>query len=172
MATPYSNVSSGSKDNYNFYHSQVSFQRVFSLFWTESNCFFAKKNCTQLRIRVECAFGMLVQRWGILRTAIPRGVSIKRTIALVNALVKLHNFCIDNSNPESTEEEVTMQQSTSADDFNIMNNRDGFVPLEREEHDGGGGRSLVPRQLLDAGNHFEDVPMNVFRTKCKYKYGH
>ena len=100
---------------------------------------------------------MLVQRWGVLRTAIPRGVSIKRTIALVNALVKLHNFCIDNSNPESTEEEVTMQQSTSADDFNIMNNRDGFVPLEREEHDGG-GTFLVPRQLLDAGNHFEDIP--------------
>ena len=50
-----------------------------------------------------------------------------------------------------------MQQSTSADDFNIMNNRDGFVPLEREEHDGG-GTFLVPRQLLDAGNHFEDIP--------------
>ena len=48
MATPYPNVSNDpgkkTKDDYNFYHSQ-------------------------LRIRVECAFGMLVQRWGILRSA-------------------------------------------------------------------------------------------------------
>ena len=48
MATPYSNVSGNpnkkSEDNYNFFHSQ-------------------------LRIRVECAFGMLVARWGVLRTA-------------------------------------------------------------------------------------------------------
>lgn len=40
MVTLYPNVSSGGKDDYNFYHSQ-------------------------LRIRVECAFGMLVGRWGI-----------------------------------------------------------------------------------------------------------
>ena len=45
MATPYFNVSGKPnkkiEDNYNFYHSQ-------------------------LRIRVECAFGMLVARWGTL----------------------------------------------------------------------------------------------------------
>ena len=50
MATPFPNVARNedmkSKDNYNFYHSQ-------------------------LRIRVECAFGMLVQKWGILRMAMP-----------------------------------------------------------------------------------------------------
>jgi hypothetical protein len=41
MATPYPNTNGGPKDNYNFYHSQ-------------------------LRIRIECAFGMFIQRWGIL----------------------------------------------------------------------------------------------------------
>ena len=45
MATPFTNVAGdpnrAAEDNYNFYHSQ-------------------------LRIRVECCFGMLVQRWGIL----------------------------------------------------------------------------------------------------------
>lgn len=74
MATPFPNVAGNedmkSKDNYNFYHSQ-------------------------LRIRVECAFGMLVQKWGILRMAMPRNLSIKKIIAMVNALAKLHNFCID-----------------------------------------------------------------------------
>jgi hypothetical protein len=51
MATPFAGVSGGTKDAYNYYHSQ-------------------------LRIRVECAFGMLTHRWSILRSAIPRRVSI------------------------------------------------------------------------------------------------
>jgi hypothetical protein len=41
MATPFSSVSGGSKDAYNFYHSQ-------------------------LRINIECAFGRFVHRWSIL----------------------------------------------------------------------------------------------------------
>ena len=32
--------------------------------------------------------------WGILRAAIPLNISISKTIALVHALAKLHNFCI------------------------------------------------------------------------------
>ncbi|KAG7339726.1 DDE superfamily endonuclease [Nitzschia inconspicua] len=42
MDIPYQNVSSGSRDDYNFYHSQ-------------------------LRIRVECAFVIFTERWAILR---------------------------------------------------------------------------------------------------------
>ena len=51
MCTPYPNVSSGPKDDYNFFQSQ-------------------------LRIRVECAFGMLVHRWAILKSAMPHGITI------------------------------------------------------------------------------------------------
>ncbi|KAL3788639.1 hypothetical protein ACHAWO_011855 [Cyclotella atomus] len=58
MATPFPNTSGGARDNYNFFHSQV-------------------------RITIECAFGKLVQRWGILRMAMPRGITIQRTIAMV-----------------------------------------------------------------------------------------
>jgi hypothetical protein len=80
MATPYPNVSSGSKDDNNFYHSQIL-------------------------ILVECCFWMLVGRWGILRAVIPQNISILRTIALVHALAKLHNFCIDEKQePEGTPE--------------------------------------------------------------------
>ena len=43
MAVPYPMISSGSKDAYNFYHSQV-------------------------RINIECTFGILVNRWRILKT--------------------------------------------------------------------------------------------------------
>jgi hypothetical protein len=77
MATPFTNVAGdpnrAAEDNYNFYHSQ-------------------------LRIRVECAFGMLVQRWGILRMAMPRNFGVSKVVALVVALAKLHNFCIGESN--------------------------------------------------------------------------
>lgn len=62
LATPFPNVSSGPEDSYNFFHSQ-------------------------LRIRVECCFGILVQRWGILRSAIPKGISIRKTIRLVVNLI-------------------------------------------------------------------------------------
>ncbi len=53
MATPYANNSGSTKDLYNFYHSQ-------------------------LRIQIECTFGMLTHRCAILRSAIPMGVSIKK----------------------------------------------------------------------------------------------
>ena len=76
-ATPFPNVSSGSKDDYIFFHSQV-------------------------RIRVKCAFGILVSRWGILRSAIPCNITIVRTIALVSCLARLHNFCIDEIERKST----------------------------------------------------------------------
>ena len=73
LATPFTNVAGdpnrAAEDSYNFYHSQ-------------------------LRIRVECAFGMLVQRWGILRMPMPRNLSIVKTVAIVNSLARLHNFCI------------------------------------------------------------------------------
>jgi hypothetical protein len=70
MATPYSNVGLGSKDNYNFYHSQ-------------------------LRINIECAFGSLVNRWRVLRSPLSASISIERTVALVMSLCRLHNWCID-----------------------------------------------------------------------------
>jgi len=76
MATPFTNVASDpnrvAEDSYNYYHSQ-------------------------LRIRVECAFGMLVQRWGILRMVMPQTLSVSKIVAMVNALAKLHNFCVDET---------------------------------------------------------------------------
>jgi DDE superfamily endonuclease len=73
MATPFKGVSGETKDSYNFYHSQI-------------------------RINIECAFGILCHRFSILRKPIATRISIARTTALVMALCKLHNFCIDHSN--------------------------------------------------------------------------
>lgn len=70
MATPYPNTSRGPKDNYNFFHSQLCH-------------------------RIKCAFGVLVKRWGVLCMTVPQNISVKKTIALVNCLEKLCNFCIN-----------------------------------------------------------------------------
>ena len=103
MATPYPNVANNpahkSKDNYNFYHSQ-------------------------LRIQVECAFGMLVQRWGLLRSAMPRNISVRRVIAMVNALMKLHNYYINVSDPSEG-----MSQILVRDVSHITNKDDGYVEM-------------------------------------------
>jgi hypothetical protein len=76
MATPFPVTTGGSKDWYNFYHSQ-------------------------LRINIECAFGHLVARWSILWTAIPMNTTIAKTTALVVVLAKLHNYCINESEAET-----------------------------------------------------------------------
>jgi hypothetical protein len=69
MATPFPNVSSGCKDDYNVFQCQLC-------------------------IRVKCAFGQLVSRWQLLRSAIPSNITILKTIALVSCLAWLHNFFI------------------------------------------------------------------------------
>ena len=70
MCVPYKSVSSGPKDTFDFYQFQ-------------------------LRINIECAFGILVHRWDVLHKPIPVNISIKRTSQLVHALCILHNFCIN-----------------------------------------------------------------------------
>lgn len=58
MVTPYKGVSRKVKDDYNFFHSQV-------------------------RINIECTFGIFVNRWAILRKALPARMSIKQWTALL-----------------------------------------------------------------------------------------
>jgi hypothetical protein len=95
---------------------------------------------------------MLVQRWAILRTVMPKGISIKKTIALVTALAKLHNFCTDEMDDQ-------MIESLPNDVYDIMNNEDGYVPLDTEEDH----EVAIPRGLLDGGNHFADIPRDLRR---------
>ena len=59
MVTPYKSAQ-GSEDDFNFYQSQ-------------------------LRIHVECAFGKLVHRWGILRRPLSSRIGFERTSSLVMA---------------------------------------------------------------------------------------
>ena len=110
---------------------------------------------------------MLVQRWSILRTPLSSGISIKKVIALVNCLAKLHNFCIDCTTD-------LVEGGDSGDRDNDDSNKNGLTedPLERfgnltetargyavleasTEHP---EASLRPVQLLDGGNHYHGLP--------------
>ena len=128
MATPFTNVSGDPnravEDNYNFYHSQ-------------------------LRIRVECAFGMLVQRWGILRMAMPRNLSVAKVVAIVIALAKLHNFCIGESNIAER-----IPQTFYRDRFHMMNAEGGYVTLRNGDPQ---VNNTVPTELMHGGEHFNEM---------------
>jgi hypothetical protein len=132
MATPYINsgrLSSGSRDNYNFYHSQ-------------------------LRIGIECAFGMWTERWAILRSAMPKNQRIHKTISLVNALAKLHNFCIDI-------QEGSAGDLHAKDYASLISNPNGYVPLVPTAE----AVSPLPLQLLHGGEHLEEIPREVRRSQ-------
>jgi hypothetical protein len=110
MATPFKGTQSGPKDAYNFYHSQV-------------------------RITIECAFGILVHRWGVLRKPLPVNLTVSKTTQLVRALCILHNYCINGK------EDVAASASSSDRYAGII--AGGF------QHDIANTR---PHQLLDGGH--------------------
>jgi len=92
MATPYKKAYSGVKSDYNYFHSQV-------------------------RITIECTFGMLVHRWSILRRPLPARMGVRKQIALTLVLTKLHNFCIGDTGPSRT-----LEPLTTSDELFAVNN--------------------------------------------------
>src|SRR5688500_976000 len=71
MVVPFKGATTGSKDDFNFYHSQ-------------------------LRTNIECAFGQLVHKWTILWSPLLATMGAAKQIAFVMCLCRLHNFCKDN----------------------------------------------------------------------------
>jgi hypothetical protein len=93
----------------------------------------------------------------MLQTAMPKGITIKKVIALVNAMAKLHNFCIDQvDGREEGGNDQEMDEPTPQDRFHIMESTIGFVELEQNEE--GNSNLVVPRELLESGHHFDEVP--------------
>jgi hypothetical protein len=140
MCVPWRNVTNGPKDAMNFYHSQ-------------------------LRISIECAFGILVHRWGILRKPMPVNISVGKISSLVLALCKLHNFCIDQS--------CDNLDSPSVQDIaNIAMNGGLHLPCMDNNggaywsYDASGGLDRL-NNLLDGGFHMDDHTRNQRR---QYRY--
>lgn len=136
MATPYKAVKGGYKDAYNYFHS----------------------NC---RITIECAFGMLVHRWGVLCKPMSAKLTISKVTSMVRCLCRLHNFCID----ERLGRDVTLDSPSEQRDVTIASHLDS----DRVNIALAGGSSLVdwgdsgfsPDDLLHGGDHFDDVSRSV-----------
>jgi len=132
MCVPFRNVSEATdvpKDAFNFFQSQ-------------------------LRINIECAFGMLVHRFGILRKPFPMNVSITKTNSAVLALCKLHNFCIETNGDDDL-----IFSADQRDASNIM--LDGGMVLPRIDAAGGHFWQYDEEDdrlnaFLDGGDHTDD----------------
>lgn len=100
---------------------------------------------------------MLVQRWRILQSALPRGITIKKAIAMVNALAKLHNFCIG----KAQEMEAGIAEILQHDNLAIQNAHGGYVTLDVIDN----ADCPIPTALLGGGEHFSDVPLSQRRPR-------
>ena len=110
-------MSPGSNDAFNFYHSQV-------------------------RIRVECSFGMLVHRWAILRSPMPVNIPLRKVTALTHALFKLHNYCTNKN-------DIKHYEQTKIDSF--VSSVDGSMPVEKDSN-----RNIIPDEIMSGGDHSDD----------------
>ena len=76
-------------------------------------------------------------------------VSIKRTVALVLALAKLHNYCIDQSDNSDL---------TYVANDERLHELNGAVPLvATQDLQSTGNNDVIPEQLMDGGHHFDDI---------------
>ena len=130
MATPFAAPEVDSyQDHYNFYHSQ-------------------------LRICIECAFGMLVNRWGILRKTLSVHFSIHKVVALVSCLCRIHNFLVDRDQLEdeipdhTTYDELYMRMNNS---INLIKKDDIDSQVDNDIQP-----LFLPNELLHVGNHSDD----------------
>ncbi len=126
MVTPFSGATANTvEDAFNYYQSRT-------------------------RISIECCFGELTQRWGFLWR--PSRLSLNRTVAIVNALFRLHNLCVeDRASDVIAESAQDLGLSYGdADNFGAVAER---VPAKRAK--GGDKKCMVranlAKKLWDAG---------------------
>lgn len=107
---------------------------------------------SQLRITVERAFGILVHRFAILRA--PLSMSIKKVPAMVMALMRLHNWYIDNTGrctPAGFEDDETFIQYRAWKEHSVA------VSLNKDR---------VPEELLGSGHHRRDQAKPGLHRAC------
>jgi hypothetical protein len=98
---------------------------------------------SQVRITIERAFGILVHRFGILRS--PMSISIKKVPAIVMCLMRLHNYYIDlcgrKCRAPYSEDERRIQ-------YRAWRAKAGAVRLNKDR---------CPEDLLGSGHHIDDA---------------
>jgi DDE superfamily endonuclease len=92
---------------------------------------------SQLRIRIEMAFGILTNKWGILQR--PVGVALKNVKWMVQAIGRLHNFVINERLKEQGIETAADRRVHSNDDeamtAAVAEGR-GYLPSVPEDENG------------------------------------
>ena len=79
---------------------------------------------SQLQIRIKMAFGMLTNKWGVLQR--PVGASMKNVKWMMQALARLHNFCIN--------ERIRLRQANNNSE--AVNEGRGFIPSVPHDENG------------------------------------
>ena len=75
---------------------------------------------SQLRIKIEQAFGLMTTKWRILRT--PLHVKLENVGAVVLAIARLHNFCIS--------ERPDVELAEPVEPLNVSGGERGFLPSD------------------------------------------
>ena len=120
---------------------------------------------SQLRVTIERAFGVLVQRWAILRS--PLTIPLFKVAPLMYTLCVLHNFCI-NENLKAREESSKIYGNLEKDARHLSKNvarsnvQEGRMGTGTEQRVVGISTDGCPNDLLGAGEHFDEVPRNRF----------
>jgi len=104
---------------------------------------------SQLRIRIEMAFGRLVGKWRVLRQPLQQN-SLQKNINVIMACVRLHNFVINE------DMDLTVDPATLSNDYHdiepltygSINNHLGYLPGV-EPFGNVGGTSEVRNVILD-----------------------
>lgn len=118
---------------------------------------------SQLRIQVECTFGMMVHRWGILRRPICRTIGIVGACDMVMALCHLHNFCI-NSRLDTNLPPLLLSDEANVHSMGYGVNMDNFHVDSRfgsGQVDASISGIQRPTGLLDGGHHNDDYDIEM-----------
>lgn len=107
-------------------------------------------------------------RWAILRSIMPQRISIQKTVALVVALCKLHNFCID-----ANDGVVDVVSNNHPRDIVNLRNRsmrvgDGIVDMTILNDEEEQCEVPVPREIMGNGHHLDEFPINYRDRQLSY----
>ena len=93
--------------------------------------------------------------------AMPQNISLVKVIGMVNALAKLHNFCLGESSLGSMRAEMAMYHDANRlrRDVVYMQGTGCVAMNESDELPG----MAIPNDLTDIGNDPDDVPRSVVR---------
>mgnify|MGYP006970035117 CR=1 FL=1 len=93
--------------------------------------------------------------------AIPQNMSMVKVIGMVNALAKMHSFCLDESHLGNMRAEMEMYRDANRlrRDVVYMQGVGCVAMNDTDEHAG----VAIPTDLTDIGNDSDDVPRSVIR---------